>query len=161
MNKLLIIITFMMITGGAVSNDQVSRAHTTFNELRADNLGVLDSFYSKDVSFIDPIGNHKGLDSVKSYYKNIYKNVKSIRFDFKETISDGDKHVLIWDMYLVAEGLNGGKETITHGNSVIKFNEDNLVSYHRDYFDMGEFVYQHIPIISFIIKKINDRLKEK
>jgi hypothetical protein len=160
MNKFLIIILVMMITGVALSNEQVSRADKTFNELRADNLGILDSFYSKDVSFLDPIGKHKGLDAVKAYYKNIYKNVKSIRFDFKETISEGNKHVLIWDMHLVAEGLNGGKETITHGNSVIKFNEENLVSYHRDYFDMGEFIYQHIPIISFLIKKINNRLKE-
>jgi hypothetical protein len=47
------------------------------------------------------------------------------------------------------------------GNSHIVFNEENLVSYHRDYFDMGEFIYDHVPVLNFVVKKVKERLKSK
>ena len=54
--------------------------------------------------------------------------------------------------------LNKGKEFVVQGVSEIHF-ENNLVTYHRDYFDMGEMVYERIPIFGWITKKIKNRLK--
>ena len=54
--------------------------------------------------------------------------------------------------------LNDGKMFEVIGGSEIHF-KDGLVIYHRDYFDMGEFIYERISVIGFIVKKIKDRLK--
>jgi hypothetical protein len=64
-------------------------------------------------------------------------------------------------MSLTADGLNGGKPILLQGNSYIKFSDDNLVVYHRDYFDMGEFIYEHVPVIGWIIKKVKAKLRSE
>ncbi len=140
-------------------NQQAQRIEKVFNELRADNIDILDGFYAQKTLFIDPIGEHRGLKEVKAYYQGIYQGVEDIRFEFSEIISNGNHHVAVWKMILTTPNLNSGKPVILHGNSVIKFNDDGLVSYHRDYFDMGEFIYQHIPVLGSLIKYIKNRLK--
>jgi len=134
------------------------RIIAVFNELRADNVDILDAFYAQDAHFVDPIGEHNGIKDIKKYYKNIYKNVQSIRFDFSEVISEGNQHSATWTMYLRAKGLNSGKEVVVKGVSIIRF-ENGLVSYHRDYFDMGEFIYDYVPILNWLIKQVKGRLK--
>jgi len=139
--------------------EQRQKIENIFNNLRADNMSILDDFYTKDVEFIDPVGKHKGLDSVKEYYTNLYKIVKDIRFETKDLISQDNNHVYVWKMVMKAKGLNKGKEVSLEGTSVIKFNDNDLVTYHRDYFDMYEFVYRHIPVVGWLTKKVNKKLK--
>src|SRR5690606_23520198 len=119
-----------------------------FNELRATNTEILDSFYTPDVVFEDPLGQINGLGSMKEYYQAMYKNVQDIRFEFKDDAINGDRHLSTWVMYVRAKGLNGGEEIAVHGVSELEFQaQSSLVIFHRDYFDMGEFLYQHIPIL--------------
>ena len=138
---------------------QAQRIEKVFNELREDNVHILDKFYAKDTLFIDPIGRHEGIKAVKDYYAGIYKGVEEIKFEFSEIISNGNNHVGVWKMTLTTPNLNSGKPVILHGNSVIKFNDEGLVSYHRDYFDMGEFIYEHIPLLGSVTKYVKKRLK--
>jgi len=133
-----------------------------FNELRATNTEILDNFYTSDVVFEDPLGQINGLAAMKSYYQAMYKNVQDIRFEFKPDAIVGDRHLSTWVMYLRAKGLNGGKEIAVHGVSELEFqSESTLVIYHRDYFDMGEFIYQYIPVLGGILKLVRKQLEYK
>lgn len=156
---LITIFSFQVMAQMNMENDQVRRIEKVFNDLRATNLEILDDFYAKDVSFLDPLGEHKGLDSVKKYYGNLYKNVESIRFEFSDSITEGSKHLVVWKMFLKAKSLNSGKEMTLDGNSVIEFGPENKVVYHRDYFDMGEFIYEQIPVLGYIVRKVKEALK--
>lgn len=166
--KTLMILVVLLISNAHISNTQAASGETmlqqekikyVFNALRADNLHILDDFYAYDTEFVDPLGTHKGLNGVKSYYKNLYQNVKDIKFETKDLVSNGNSHVFVWRMILVADGLNGGSPVTLEGNSHIKFNDQNLVIYHRDYFDMGEFIYEHIPVLGWTLKKIKQKLR--
>lgn len=132
-----------------------------FTSLNANNTNILDDFYDKNTHFIDPIGDHKGINEVKKYYKNLYINVEEIKFDFLDLVSNGSTHVLVWKMTLITKKLNKGKPVVVFGTSHIKFNDQNLVIYHRDYFDMGEFIYESVPFLGWTIKKIKERLKDE
>ncbi len=131
-----------------------------FNELSSQNMELLYTFYDQFVLFEDPLGTHKGIDSVRKYYENLYKNVDSIKFDFSNHVCDSNQCVSMWTMHLKAKNLNGGEPIAVIGNSFIKFDKDGKVIYHRDYFDMGEFIYERIPILKNIIKFIKNKLKE-
>lgn len=161
--KTLIIVFFLFssIRGNAMSSElsQQERIKIVFNNLRANKLDILDGFYDPNIFFQDPLGVHKGLDEMKKYYQKMYRNVQEIEFVPKEMISSGSKHVFVWQMRLRASGLNGGDLVVVDGNSVIEFNDRNLVSYHRDYFDMGEFIYRYIPVLGWTIDKINRQLR--
>jgi len=45
------------------------------------------------------------------------------------------------------------------GISVIRFDEEDLVVYHRDYFDVGAMVYEHVPVVRFFVRQVKKRLQ--
>lgn len=132
---------------------------SAFNEFTGKNLGRLDQFYAQDIHFVDPVHDIKGLDRLKSYYENMYKNVKSIHFYFHEFIEEGSKCTGTWTMKLAVSGLNGGDPFEVEGISAFHFNSQGLVNYHRDYFDLGSLVYERIPVQGMIIRKIKKMLQ--
>ena len=131
-----------------------------FQKLNKDTLYLLDEFYDENINFEDPIGSIKGSKKIKAYYQNMYKNVTSIKFDFSEFIEKENTVVGIWKMTVVATGLNGGEPVVVQGNSIIRFSPEGKAIYHRDYFDMGEMIYEHVPVVGFILKKIKGKFKE-
>lgn len=138
--------------------ERKERVQKTFNELRADNLHILDNFYHSNLNFEDPVGSLSGLSNMKAYYKSMYQNVTDIRFDFHSLIEEEDDMVGIWTMELRAKGLNSGKPVFVKGSSHLRFDpKSNLVIKHRDYFDMGEMIYEHIPLLGKLIKAIKGK----
>lgn len=139
---------------------QKAQIINTFNALNKDNMEILDGFYHPEVVFEDPLGRIEGLPALKAYYKGLYKNVQAIRFDFTGHLSEGDTHVAVWTMHMVAPGLNRGREVVLDGNSVLRFGEEGLVAYHRDYFDVGAMVYEHVPVVGFLVRQVKSRLQQ-
>lgn len=131
----------------------------SFNTLNKDNLSeVVDEFYHPELEFFDPIEKIKGREEMKRYYSNMYKNVKEIKFDFREMVTQGDTVVGVWVMTLRTDSLNGGEPFSMDGNSVIRF-KDGKAIYHRDYFDMGAMIYERLPVIGWLIRTVKDKLK--
>lgn len=142
--------------------ERKERIERVFNQLRKDNLDILDDFYHKDLHFLDPIGEMKGLPKMKAYYAEMYKNVKDIRFDFSHHIADGPSHMATWTMTYQVDALNGGGPIAIKGVSDIRFDQaTNLVIYHRDYFDMGAMVYEHIPVFGGVVRYLKGRFEHK
>lgn len=139
--------------------DYRQKIQSAFNNFTGKNLESLNSFYSSDVLFMDPVVEVKGLERLKGYYSHAYENVKSIRFEFAETIQEGNRIGAAWTMRLSVSRLNGGKEYEVPGYSVFRFNEQGLVDYHRDYVDLGSMVYERLPIQGQIIRGIKSLLK--
>jgi len=137
----------------------VDKVKYIFKNLTKDNLPLIDDFYDKDVIFIDPIGEIIGSQKIKKYYENMYQNVKVIRFEFSETLEENQTVVAFWSMYLETDKLNSGKGFTIEGNSIIRFNLEGKAVYHRDYFDLGAFIYEKIPVIGFFIEKIKKNLE--
>ena len=134
--------------------------YQVFNELRSDNTDILNQFYAEGIEFKDPVGEINGLEAMKTYYKEMYKNVESIRFDFRPFSVSEDRYFFPWTMYLKTPSLNSGEEFGVEGVSEIHFNGE-LVTFHRDYFDMGEFIYERLPVFGRIVKTIRKRLQHK
>src|SRR5690606_12772693 len=103
-----------------------------FKQLSAENISLVDQFYAENAVLEDPVGKHQGREQIKAYYLKLYKNVISIRFEFHETINQGNQQILIWTMHLKVKGIKGGNEVATHGNSHIIFRGGKAI-YHRDY----------------------------
>lgn len=154
-------LTMSSIAWGQSMNKDMSnrdKFQYVFEKLNKDSMHLINEFYDPNVEFHDPVGMIRGSDKIRAYYESMYKNVKSIKFDFSEFIESGDMVVGVWKMTLVTDKLNGGEPIVVDGNSVIRF-KDGKAIYHRDYFDMGVFVYENIPVLGFVVKKIKERFK--
>lgn len=132
-----------------------------YEKLNKDSMHLVDEFYDPQIDFIDPIHSLKGSDKMKEYYANLYKNADDVQFEFKDFVQSGEKVVAVWKMTLKTEKINGGEPYSVDGNSVIHFGASGKAIYHRDYFDMGAFVYEKIPVVGFLVRKIKERMKEE
>ncbi len=141
------------------TNDpRVKKIIKAFNEFNPEKHEILNSFYSADVLFQDPVVQVKGLDQLKKYYASAYKNVKSIEFKFHKIRQSDDFYFATWTMNLKASGLNSGQTYPVEGLSVIEFDSHNLVKFHRDYVDLGAMVYEKLPFIGKLIRVIKSKL---
>lgn len=149
--------TFPVLGGHADDSARQVRSQkirSFYNDLNKNTMHLVDDFYSEAVLFEDPVGKLEGRGKVRRYYEKMYESATSIRFDILDEIVQGDTHVAVWKMTMTAKKLNRGKPVVLDGNSVIRFNADNKAIYHRDYFDMGQFIYEHIPVLKQLIRAI-------
>ena len=142
--------------------DPKERIIKFFNLANFSNMKSLcEEFYHPNLIFEDPLGTINGRDEMIKYYLNLYKNVIDIRFEFKDSTTSKNTHMLSWVMYLKSKSLKSGKEIKLEGVSHLKFDpQTGLAIYHRDYFDMGAFIYEHIPIVGSLIHYIKSKLSD-
>jgi ketosteroid isomerase-like protein len=142
-----------------MASERSKRINQVFNDLRVENMNILDTFYDDQINFQDPVHQLHGLEQIKNYYTGLYKHVEQIKFIFSNEIIQGNTHVVVWQMQLKSKRLEKGKVMTLDGNSVIEFSPtSNKVIYHRDYFDMGEFIYEKIPVLGSLIKIIKNKI---
>ena len=161
MNFLLIILLFMTSVFAQSMNQLSNKDKITyfFKNLTKDKLELVTEFYHPQVKFIDPVETFDSAEKIKRYYEGMYKNVKTIKFDFSELHESGKTVVAVWTMTLETDKLNSGNPIKVDGNSVITFDDQGKAIYHRDYFDMGAFIYEHVPVVGFFVRKIKARMK--
>lgn len=128
-----------------------------YRNVRLETIDQLDDLYAKDATLEDPISSHSGLSKIKAYFHSLLANTEKC-VCLIQHISQTDNEVfLTWKMTIVHPNLNKGKEFFVNGISHLSINNDKVV-YHRDYYDLGEMVYEQVPILKLVIKSIKRRL---
>lgn len=136
-------------------NDRlIDRFITNINSLNQDNAkDVLQATYTEDVRFVDPVKTLNGLDELTKYFENLYKSVNKCHFKVNNYLPNSHSLSLEWVMHLQHQKISKNQEILLDGASFIQFNGDR-VCYHRDYYDLGALVYEHIPVLGSVIKKV-------
>lgn len=129
-----------------------------YRKLNAQNVHLLEQIYSADISFIDPAHKIEGLVALKRYFSELYQNVSSVSFSFTHHQQRENEAYIQWRMTLRHPRLNSNREIIVPGASYLNFNEMDKVCYHRDYFDLGTMLYEQLPLLGRIIKRIKRSL---
>ncbi|AYV22424.1 MULTISPECIES: nuclear transport factor 2 family protein [Vibrio] len=128
-----------------------------YQKLNKNNLHLLEQIYHKDVVFEDSAHRLEGWDQLSAYFDSLYTNVIKCDFDIRHHQQVEDSGFLTWTMQLQHPKLNGGEAVKVNGVSHIRFSGDRVI-FHRDYFDLGEMLYENIPLLGFVIKNIKQRL---
>ena len=118
---------------------------------------LLQQLYHTDVEFIYPVKHIHGRAHLIEYFEDIYKEVKSCSFELQASTIEDNKSSLEWEMKLRHNTLAPKREICLSGISVLRYRHD-LVYYQRDYYDLGAMVYEQIPILGAIIRKIRGQI---
>ncbi|WP_420833112.1 nuclear transport factor 2 family protein [Shewanella gaetbuli] len=131
---------------------------SVYQMLNKDNLHLLEDIYRPNIQFQDPLHLVNGLHALTGYFADLYQNVTHIDFDIHAVnlSQDGQQASLFWVMSYCHPKLNKGKIIKVDGTSLLKF--DEKIFYHRDYFDAGQMLYQHVPLLGSLINLLKKRL---
>ncbi|MEH6452013.1 MAG: nuclear transport factor 2 family protein [Psychromonas sp.] len=126
-----------------------------YQSLGKDNLDLLAQVYRQDIAFIDPIHQINGLDALTTYFNHLYQNMISCQFNIEYVIVDDKQASIIWTMHYQHSKINAGKSISVNGSSFLKY--DEKIYYHRDYFDVGQMLYEQLPLLSSVITMVKKR----
>jgi len=129
-----------------------------YRNLGIDNLDILAEIYSEEIIFIDPAHKISGLAQLKNYFEKLYSDLDSIEFDFLHHQRQGDVVYVQWRMVMSHPRLRKGSPVTVDGLSRLELDADEKVKLHRDYFDLGEMLYENLPLIGMVVTSIKKRL---
>ena len=127
-----------------------------YQDLNLEKLSQLDELYNGDAVFIDPLHSIKGLVEITHYFEQMIINVTDCRFQIVDVLETDGQAFITWIMSYSHPKLNQGNTIELAGSSHLKFNAH--IIYHRDYYDVGQMLYEHIPVLKYFIAKIKQRL---
>ena len=135
---------------------------STYKKLDRNSLDLLNSIYTSDIVFEDPIHLIKGLNNLHHYFEKMYENIIEINFEFHNTVSQHDNACIQWTMRFRHPKLARRRTIGVEGASFIRFSwsQPELVEYHRDYFDLGAMLYEHIPVIGSGIRFLKHKISQ-
>ena len=120
------------------------------------NTNLIDQIYGQDMVFKDSFHTINGVEKFKAYCASLYENLNSCEFDFhKSWVGEGDA-MLTWTMHYSHPRLRGGRVISVEGASEICF-EDKIFA-HQDYFDGGNLLYEHVPLLGTVISQLKKRM---
>jgi len=142
---------------GDINTDLADALKRAYCSLATGNTAELAPLYSEDVYFEDPSHGIQGKAALIERFQHLYRKVDSCSFKFHQTLDTGGEIFLAWTMILRQRGPKSGEVIRVEGASFLKV-RNNCIYYHRDYFDLGAFVYENVPMLGSIIKRIKQRL---
>ena len=125
-----------------------------FENLKKESLDEIGFFYDENVFFKDPFNEIVGKDKLIKIFEHMFENLENPHFVILDTIENSECVFLTWDFYLKFKG-RGHK---IHGSSHLKYNKENRIVYHRDYWDVGEEILLKIPFIKIIYSYIQKKM---
>jgi hypothetical protein len=140
----------------AITGFSIDRFKKLYQPFNATSLGLLDQVYSEDLVFKDPVHQLHGLTELHSYFSGFCTPEVYCEFEFLDQLTSDSQAFFHWRMHYRHPRLNAGQPLTLKGASLIKFNE--RIFYHEDFYDMGAMIYQHLPLVGWLVKKINTRI---
>ncbi len=130
----------------------------TINALPSGDINaLLREVYAEDVTFIDPAHKVEGLTNLINYFSKLYQNTNSCTFFVSNIIAEQQQYSLQWNMTLSHKSLQKGAPITVNGASFLHY-DNNKIVLHQDYFDIGEMLYENVPVLGSVVKLIKSKL---
>lgn len=129
-----------------------------YNGLSSNNLTTLGQIYHPDVVFIDPVHKITGCEALGDYFSHAYDRLSFCQFTAKAECKDGNCGYISWQMDFSHQAIGQGKLIQVDGCTELRWHEDGRIIYHRDYYDLTDLVYQHLPVLGWATAQVKRRM---
>ena len=121
------------------------------NPVTLDDIG---RYYAEQVYFKDAFQVVQDRDTLRGIFARMFEKLEHPRFEIVDRMEDDGQAFMTWDFHF---GLSGRAMNI-RGSSHLRFGRDDRVTYHRDYIDSGEEIYEKVPVLGGLIRMIKRRI---
>jgi len=145
---------------GTIARDEVFRRFgSMWSDLTVESINdQFDSVYAEDVWFNDTVKTVTGREALRHYLLETANRVASCRVQIDDIgISSGNYYVR-WRMTVVPKGTAEKDAWQSIGLTHLRFDDVGSVILHQDYWDSAAGLYEHIPVVGWMIRNIKARL---
>lgn len=130
-----------------------------YEHLRLEDVDRFDTYYRHDARFRDPFNHVSSIDGIKRIFSHMFTQVRDPAFRVnKVIIGDGDA-ILFWTFHFRFKGVGCKSAQSLEGVTHLAFDEDGLVTLHRDYWDAAEELYGRLPVIGTLMRGLQRMIR--
>jgi ketosteroid isomerase-like protein len=135
----------------------LARVVAFYESISLADVARLGDLYTADAYFKDPFNEVRGVPAISRIFEHMFTQVDAPRFKVGETVAQGDAAFLVWEFeFAFRRPLPAGPRRI-RGCSHLRFDADGRVSFHRDYWDAAEELYEQMPAIGVLMRWLRRR----
>lgn len=135
----------------------VTRTIAFFEHLSPPALTHIDTVYAPSAQFKDPFNDVQGIPAITAIFEHMYQSLSEPRFVVTGRIVQGQACFLTWDFIFAFKPFKQGVTQTIRGGSHLQFNDQGLVTLHRDYWDAAEELYEKIPLLGAWMRWLKKR----
>ncbi len=140
----------------AVLQAALARLKNFFETLDPASVARLREVYAADAYFKDPFNEVRGLAEVERIFRHMFVQVKDPRFVVHDIVAQGAQAFITWDFVFELHRFSRGQQVV-RGASHLRFDAEGKVSYHRDYWDLAEELYEKLPVLGGLMRFLKGR----
>lgn len=128
-----------------------------FEKLTPDSVAQLPDLYDGQARFKDPFNEVQGLAEIERIFRHMYVALDGPHFVITGQLVDGPQAFLTWEFRFRFKRFDTQTLQVVRGGSHIVFNDQGLVSWHRDYWDAAEELYEKLPVVGGLMRWLKKR----
>ena len=137
----------------------LGRLKLFYQQFSTESLASLDEIYTPDIEFRDPVHVINGSLAVKNYLRTMAAGLTHYRICYLDEVLSDNAASLLWEMEYAHPRIKGGRVLVIRGSTFVKFT--SRIYYHEDTYDLGTMVYEQIPVLGALVRKVKQRMSGK
>jgi hypothetical protein len=130
---------------------------TFFETLTPQSVAQLATLYDTQATFKDPFNEVQGLPEIERIFRHMYEALDQPHFLITAQLVDGMQTFLTWEFRFRFKRFDTTTWQTVRGGSHVVFNEQGLVTMHRDYWDAAEELYEKLPVVGGAMRWLKKR----
>jgi hypothetical protein len=130
---------------------------TFFETLSPQSVAQLHTVYDAQARFKDPFNEVQGLSEIERIFQHMYVALDQPHFVVTGQVVDGTQAFLTWEFRFRFKRFDTTTLQAVRGASHVVFNEQGLVTMHRDYWDAAEELYEKLPVVGGVMRWLKKR----
>lgn len=130
----------------------VQRLIELYEGLTEKRLQQLDAYYAADAYFKDPFNEVCGVVAIRRIFEHMFTSLLEPRFVVTQSLSQGNQAFLEWELQFRIRHWRPDVKHCIRGASILRFNCEDRVTHHRDYWDTAQELYEKFPVLGGLIR---------
>jgi hypothetical protein len=145
---------------GEVSEEEVFRRFASlWSNLTVASIDEqMDAVYDEDVWFNDTVKTITNRDTLRHYLHETASRVAACRVQIDDIGRSSGNYYVRWRMVVVPKDTPEHEAWHSIGVTHLRFNDAGRVILHQDYWDSSAGLFEHLPVVGWMIRNIKARL---
>jgi hypothetical protein len=145
--------------GTAAERAAIERFKAFFARFDAERIAsTIGAVYGSEVWFDDNLKVVRGREALERYLIETTRSVESCTVEVLDVARSGCEFYLRWQMEIRSPRLKKSRPLLSFGMSHLRYDADGRIILHRDFWDAAGGLFEHLPVIGTIIRRIKGRL---
>jgi len=138
--------------------DRVDAIVNFYETLTPASVTQVARHYASGARFKDPFNDVQGCAAIEAIFAHMFESLEEPRFVVSERVVQARQCFLVWEFRFRFRGQAGQELQTICGGSHLVFDEQGLISLHRDYWDAAEELYEKLPLLGALMRWLKRRV---